>query len=230
MGCHGSAPPAGFIGDVNVDHAVTGSPFGTNFVRLDGPNAGGLGVNTVSTNLFSVTGQIDGRLAAPLTIDRTSYARSSTATEVDLFAHSAGNATIVGSGTGIPTTTLTQDAATGCFVARLSLAAGAAPPAVVRYTVTATGSDTTIRDTPVTDEVLITKVTYSVASHVLTVNATSSDKVAPPTLTASGSATEPLGTLSAAGVLTATLTAPPYQVQVKSSKGGVDTLIVDLLP
>ena len=144
-----------------------------------GPNAGGLGVNTVSTNLFSVTGQIfDGRLAAPLTIDRrTSYARSSTATEVDLFAHSAGNATIVGSGTGIPTTTLTQDAATGRFVARLSLAAGAAPPAVVRYTVTATGSDTTIRDTPVTDEVLITKVTYSVASHVLTVNATSSDRL-----------------------------------------------------
>ena len=31
------APPPGFIGDVGVEHSVTGSPFGTNFFRIEGP-------------------------------------------------------------------------------------------------------------------------------------------------------------------------------------------------
>jgi hypothetical protein len=67
------APPAGFIGDANVTHSVTGSPFNTNFLRIDGPNVGGPGINTIQTNQFTVTGKtFNGVLAAPLTIDRTS--------------------------------------------------------------------------------------------------------------------------------------------------------------
>ncbi|HEX8720213.1 MAG TPA: choice-of-anchor D domain-containing protein [Pyrinomonadaceae bacterium] len=53
-----SGAPAGYIGDPNVDHVVTGSPFGTNFFRIDGPNVGGSGVNTIQTTLFSVQGKI----------------------------------------------------------------------------------------------------------------------------------------------------------------------------
>ncbi len=41
-----------YIGDPAVEHAVTGSPFGTNFFRVVGP-----GVN-VQTNLFTVSGKI----------------------------------------------------------------------------------------------------------------------------------------------------------------------------
>src|SRR5919198_484225 len=37
------APPAGYIGDPAVPHQVVGSSFGTNFFRVDGPDAGGLG-------------------------------------------------------------------------------------------------------------------------------------------------------------------------------------------
>jgi len=48
-------------------------------------------------------------------------------------------------------------------------------------------------------------------------------------LTATGSPLEPLGTL-AGGVLNVVLQAPPYQVTVKSSAGGSDTLFVDLVP
>jgi hypothetical protein len=81
----------------------------------------------------------------------------------------------------------------------------------------------------VIDEVTITQARYSVATHVLTVNATSSDQVSPPVLTAAGSPLEPLGTL-ASGVLNVTVTAPPYQVVVTSSKGGTATLLVDLVP
>jgi hypothetical protein len=54
----GPAAPAGFLGDPALAHPVTGSPNGTNFVRVTGPNAGGIGVNTVQTNLFNVEGQI----------------------------------------------------------------------------------------------------------------------------------------------------------------------------
>src|SRR5262249_36741889 len=38
-----SAPPApaGYLGDPTVDHTVTGSPTGTNYFRIVGPNAGG---------------------------------------------------------------------------------------------------------------------------------------------------------------------------------------------
>src|ERR1043166_431310 len=53
-----SAPPAGFIGQPAIDHAIIGSPFGTNFFRLQGLNVGGPGVNVVETNLFSITGKI----------------------------------------------------------------------------------------------------------------------------------------------------------------------------
>lgn len=223
-------PPVGYIGDPNVDHAITGSPFGTNFLRIVGPNVGGPGINTIQTTLFSVTGKIfNGVLQTALTIDRTSYARTAAGSEIDLFAHSVGGATIVGSATGIPTTTLTKDATSGRFFARIALAAGAAIPPFVRYTATATGSDPTVRDAPVIDEVTITNVSYTLATKTLTVNATSSDPVGAPTLTASGSPLEPLGTLTG-GVLNVVLNAPPYQVTVTSSKGGTDTFLVDLRP
>src|SRR5437867_4007579 len=53
-----SLPPAGFIGHPATDHAIIGSPFGTNFFRLAGPDVGGPGIKVVQTNLFSVTGKI----------------------------------------------------------------------------------------------------------------------------------------------------------------------------
>jgi len=224
------APPAGYIGNANVDHTITGSPFNTNFLRIVGPNVGGPGVNTIQTNLFTITGKIfNGVLATPLTIDRTSFARATSGSEIDLFAHSTGSATIVGSATGIPTTTLTKDTASGRFFARIPLAVGAAIPPFIRYTATATGNDPTLRDSPTSDEVSITLARYSLATKTLTVNAASSDQLGAPVLTATGSPLEPLGTL-AGGVLNVVLQAPPYQVTVKSSAGGSDTLFVDLVP
>jgi len=47
-----------YIGDPAVPHTVTGSPTGNNFFRITGPNVGGPGINTVSTNLFNVMGQL----------------------------------------------------------------------------------------------------------------------------------------------------------------------------
>jgi PKD repeat protein len=45
-----------YIGNPAVDHTITGSPFGTNFFRIEGPSVGGPGVNSIETNLFAVLG------------------------------------------------------------------------------------------------------------------------------------------------------------------------------
>jgi hypothetical protein len=225
------APPAGFLGDPAVDHPIIGSPFGNNIMRLDGPNVGGSGVNTVQTNVFSVTGKaFAGVLVTPQTIDRTSFARTAAgSTEIDLFAHSVGNATITASAAGIPTTTLSGDPLVGRFYAMVNLAPGTPLPASIQYTATSAGNTPTVGDSPLVDEVTVTAATYSRTSQVLTVNAVSSDQLGLPTLTASGNDQEPLGTLTG-GVLVLPLAAPPFQVTVTSSSGGISTLLVDLTP
>jgi hypothetical protein len=52
------AAPAGYVGDPAIPHEIVGSPFGTNIFRVDGPDVGGPGINTIQTNLFTVTGKI----------------------------------------------------------------------------------------------------------------------------------------------------------------------------
>ena len=223
------APPAGFIGDGQTPHKITGSPFGNNLARLDGPNAGGRNRNTIQTDLFTVIGRTSTAASpTPLTVDRTSFSRTAAAgTEIDLLAHTVGNGTLIATGTGIPNTTLTNDPATGRAGARIVLAPGAAVPPTIRYTASSPGSTATAIDSPLTDEVTVASTTYSQATGTLTVNATSSDQVGAPTLTAAGSPSEPLGTLTG-GTLTAPLVAPPFQVNVTSSAGGTDNLLVDL--
>lgn len=61
---------AGTIGDINTARAVTGAPSGNNFVRVDGPNAGGPGVNTLTVSTFTVQGLIaEGTEGGPSTPD-----------------------------------------------------------------------------------------------------------------------------------------------------------------
>jgi hypothetical protein len=60
----GDAPPAGFLGDAVTPHKVVGSPLGTNVFRVDGPNIGGPGINTIQNTLFVVQGKVAGPLAS----------------------------------------------------------------------------------------------------------------------------------------------------------------------
>jgi hypothetical protein len=63
-----ASAPAGFVGDPAVPHVVTGSPFGTNIFRIEGPNVGAPGspflcqpantTNCIQTNLFALRGKI----------------------------------------------------------------------------------------------------------------------------------------------------------------------------
>lgn len=50
-----------YIGDAAIPHRVLGSPFGTNFFRVDGPpgsNLGGPGIDFIQTDLFVVSGKV----------------------------------------------------------------------------------------------------------------------------------------------------------------------------
>ncbi|WP_051479200.1 VCBS repeat-containing protein [Arthrobacter sp. H5] len=71
----------GTIGSINVSAPVTGAPSGNNFVRVDGPNAGGPGVSTLTVNNFAIQGNIsaavDGAPSTPDLADASDSGRSS---------------------------------------------------------------------------------------------------------------------------------------------------------
>ncbi|RMD69765.1 MAG: hypothetical protein D6819_06085, partial [Gammaproteobacteria bacterium] len=94
--------PLGFVGDGVTEHAVTGSPCGTNFFRIEAVGLDGTtpidldrgGNNVVENDLFIVTGKLfDGVLPAPLTVNRTTFARTNPG-QVEVFATSASTASV----------------------------------------------------------------------------------------------------------------------------------------
>ena len=207
---------ASYLGDPNTPHAITGSDLNTNFFRIDGPDIGGPGVNTIQTNLFTLHGRV--ATNAGVSPTQVTYTRSNTSGGfVDAFATSQPDQVIQVSGTGISTTKLKADAG-GNYFGRVAFT-GSTPPASVQVTNTSDRPPTTVNVT-LTDQVLVTKAAYNSDTGQLTVNATSSDTAAPPTLTAQG-----FGALSS-GAATFTLGTdqlPPGIVTVTSSRSGSGT-------
>ena len=58
-----------YVGDPAIPHTITGSPFGTNVFRIQGPNVGGPGVNMIQTDLFACIGLISDDIANPPVAD-----------------------------------------------------------------------------------------------------------------------------------------------------------------
>jgi K319-like protein len=206
---------ASYLGDGVTAHAITGSDLGTNFFRIDGPDIGGPGVNTIQTTLFT----LQGRVATNSGVSPTSvtYTRSNTTGGViDAFATSNPDQVIQVSGTGISTTKL-KAGVVGRYFGRVAYT-GANPPASVQVTNTSDRPPTTVNVT-VTDQVVVTKAAYNSDTGQFVVNATSSDTAVAPTLTVQG-----FGDLTA-GAATFDLTdqVPPGFVTVTSSKSGSAT-------
>lgn len=230
-----------YVGDPNTDHAVTGSPFGTNFFEIDGPDIGGPGVNSVSTNLFSVVGRIDTN--SGLDAGHPTYSRTTTdGGFVDVQAATDPGKSVKASLPGQPATTL-RGAADGSYVARLPFT-GATPPDSVTVQ-NLSDEPQVVLHPKVTDLVTVTDATYDSDARTLTVTAASSDQAVPPTLTAQGFGALGAGTQTlspaipdngsdvATPALTGTVTvgtrtftdvaAPPETVQVTSAAGGNST-------
>ncbi|MGG7675523.1 Ig-like domain-containing protein [Pseudomonas sp. WC2] len=214
-----------FVGDPNLNEAVTGSPFNTNFVRITGP------AGTIQSNVFSLSGKVlDNRQQTHVDIDRATYRRTAAGVRAEVFAKADSSSTLcfresVALLPGPPQTPCQTNLLgdnNGLFFGQ-RLSTGAVPPVVV---VTATNPTGTTRPTAVsaklTDVVKVQTARYSWANKSLLIEATSTDEVAIPDMVAQG-----YGRLSKTGTLqritVADLTQPPATVTVKSAAGGSDT-------
>ncbi|MNF28808.1 hypothetical protein D3C76_633370 [compost metagenome] len=213
-----------FVGDPNLREPVTGSPNGTNFIRIVGPDGA-----SIETNTFSVSGKLyDDRAQTPLEIDRSTYRRTGAGTQVEVFAKSANSSELcyrntLGLGNPpVPCSIDLDSDANGLFFGKHA-PTGTAPEFVV---VTATNPTGTTRPTSqsakLTDVVKVQAASYDWSNHRLTIQASSSDEVVVPDLVAQG-----FGRLTRSGInqqlVVNDLPQPPASITVKSSAGGADT-------
>ncbi|MDF0731763.1 Ig-like domain-containing protein [Pseudomonas entomophila] len=212
-----------FVGDPNLTEAVTGSPFNTNFVRIQGP------AGTLQTNVFTVSGKVlDPRAQTPVELQRATYQRNAAGTRVEVFAKAPNSASLclrnglalVGSPPSPCQFNLLADN-NGLFFSQ-QLSQAAPPPVVVVTASSATGGTRpTALSSKLADVVKVRTARYDWANKRLFIEASSSDEVQVPDLVAQG-----YGRLSKAGTLQSLtvndLAQPPATVTVKSAAGGSD--------
>jgi hypothetical protein len=228
-----------FIGDPNLQEEVTGSPFGTNYVRIEGPN----GID-LRTNLFAVSGKLSTVVRpTPMIVDRTTYARSSgpngAVAQQDVFVQAPpppGKASFIDTATS-PAVEMSEANTTGNWYGQS--AGTPTPGASVSITADnsaaiATSTPTTLTS-PLVDHVTISRAEYSLASGQLVIEASSSDQTVAPALSATttsdGAAIGALGGPDPVKSLSASISPiPPAKVTVTSASGGSDTEEVVILP
>jgi len=212
-----------FVGDPNLTEAVTGSPFNTNFVAIDGP------AGHIQTNVFTLSGKVlDPRAQTPVTLERATYQRNGTGTRVEVFAKAPNDASLcmrnslalVGTPPSPCEFNLLSDNS-GLFFSH-QLTQTAPPPVVVVTATSATGgTQPTALSSKLSDVVKIRTARFDWVSKRLVIEASSSDEVLVPDLVAQG-----YGRLSKSGTLQSLtvngLTQPPATVTVKSARGGSD--------
>jgi hypothetical protein len=223
-----SSAPAGFFGDPNVPHAITGSPFGTNVFRIEGPDIGDPGspflcsppaTDCIQTALFSLMGK-RATLAGvgPL---RATYSRTVSGGTLDVFAFSQPAQSIQVRSPGFSTTPM-GGSPDGSYFARIPLGSGPLPTGITLVNLT-DEPDTVVSIQPV-DLVSITRAEYDLATRELRIAARSSDEVEPPVLTAEG-----WGVLTGGSLVRTGVSVPPPFITVRSSRGGSATLPVLVL-
>ena len=231
-----SVPGEFFIGDPNTPRPVTGSPFGTNFVRVDGP----AGFTSIQSDQFTVMGKVHaGVLATPLVIERTSYGRATdpvtlaTTAQQDVFvkAPPSTSTTVNGFDANSAPVTVTDTDANGAWYGQTASDPTGTARIVSVTTAPTTGSNaSTTSPSDLVDVVTIGRAQYSRATGTLTVEAASSDEVTPPALTVNGQTLSPTGVGVVQGVTLTGFTIPPATVTVTSANGGSDTEPVVVLP
>jgi hypothetical protein len=218
-----------FVGDPNLSEAVTGSPFNTNFVRIEGPN----GLDLRSTT-FAVSGKLSTVVRpTPMIAQRSTYSRkagdSAPVAQQDVFVlapPAPGTAAVTSS---TPVLNMTEANSTGSWYAQSSVN----PTLPTTLQVTADNHLAIASSTPttlpmaLTDLVVIQSAQYSLSSGQLTVVASTSDETSPPLLTATSGSGAAIGALGGDGAVKTLATGispiPPSRVRVTSSNGGSDT-------
>ncbi len=224
------AAPEGYIGDGLTPHRVIGSPCGQNFVRISATTMDGRtpiaidptdadrdGSTSGITNLlFTVQGKLAPQAITPLAINGAYYAREAGNISVTAFATAPSTASLMAT----PGGNMSSDG-NGRFFSSLSVTA---VPTSVQVTANnaSQGNSPNTQNLPVTDLVTISRAqavcSGTPRSCALSVNATSSDKIATgaPTLTLTlNNAPLAGGAISVNG-----LSVLPATVTVTSSAGG----------
>ncbi|WDY60118.1 hypothetical protein [Pseudomonas sp. PSKL.D1] len=225
-----------FIGDPNLEERVTGSPFNTNFVRIEGP--GGIDLRT---ELFAISGKLsEVARPTPLMPLRSTYSRRTENGDLhaqqDMFVMAPPPPATVTLTSQTPNLSLTEANGTGAWYAQsvLNPAPGTNLLISADNSAAIPTSSVTSASLPLTDLVTITRAEYSLANGTLTLVASTSDETSPPTLTAHTGNGALIGNLSGDGALKTLSTSlspiPPAKVQVTSSNGGSDSEDVVLLP
>ncbi|WP_137821790.1 Ig-like domain-containing protein [Pseudomonas sp. D(2018)] len=215
-----------FIGDPNLTEQVIGSPFGTNFVRIEGP-----GGRVAQTNLFSLSGKVlSSRAGTSLEVSRASYSRSAERTWISVFGNSTAGANLcfresidlVGDPPS-PCQFQMTGSGSGTFFGLDSSPASLPPLVVVTASDSSGVTAPTTLSQPLTDQVEISSARYVAADRTLTIEARSSDEVLVPVLAAEGFGALIRVAGSQQRLVAGEVAQPPAYVTVKSAAGGVDT-------
>jgi hypothetical protein len=212
------AAPAGYVGDPSVQHRVVGSPYNTNFVRIEqlDPATKNVIGEVGFTDLFSLQGKH--ATNAGVDLDQVSYSAEADGRGViDVYATSEPNQAIEVVGNpalGFQTTPLRGDGA-GHYYGRFPITGTAVPgtPVQVRN----------VSDNPVAtktrnmaDVVWVEQADYNADAQTLTVNARSSD-LRNPAFAVTG-----FGAIT--GAPFTGVAAPPSVITVTSAGGGSTTV------
>jgi len=212
-----------FIADPNADVFVTDGPEGHSFI-IRGPNG-----DIVNTDTFNVLGRVHtDPLPSFTTLDRVTYSRTASSSQVDVFATSISGLNQIPAphlqllAPDIPGAILTQDGNLPTKYHAQVKPNGVDLPANV-FVTNLTDVPPTVLTGELTDLVRVTSASYdsTVGGGTLTVTATSSDEVNPPNLTVIGSNNVNYGSFAAGTTFTASgIVIPPDSVKVISSAGG----------
>lgn len=258
----GTGAPDGipdYIGTLNFvnpvtggpEHAVQGSPCGTNFFRIAGftdatlstplnfdpaDSDGNGSTSSVETDLFTVTGKVYNgpALPTPLSVDQATYSRD-TLGRVNVFATAPFLADVsFAGGANLPAGPQAMSGdGSGRFFGSVALTPDMTTvPGSVDVTAQFGGIAPALspntQNVPLVDLVTITRAEFDYATKTLTIEAHSSDLTGSPTLSA-------LGQNLTGGVLTVPPPAPPGEavapasVTVTSTAGGSATFPVTVI-
>lgn len=241
----GDPAPAGYLGDPTVEHEVIGSPYNTNFFRVEGPAGSftgssqlcgdaGLGDDPDATDdcienkQFAVQGKLATR--AGIQVTQASYRETGTAGDkyIDVFAKSEAGQTLLVSGTGVSQTLMRET--DGRYFARVKV--NGTPPTDLAVTNTSDTPDTVDHVEPEQfgDRVHIQSSIYDIDNKRFTVIADSGDSAAVLALSGFPGVTPTIsGSNTVHTFVVNNLNVPPTEAVVTSTKGGfdVDDTVVD---
>ena len=200
-----SGPTEGekFVGDPAVVHSFTGSPFGTNFLRIDGPvnsNLDGLGHDFIVAYAANVIGQIwTDPIAQNLAIDKAVMSRSGNTNSIDVWATSAADQKLIMTGNNMPSLQMFPNGATpGKYHGHVEYSANQAVPNTIKVT-NFTSIPVVSKSVGLKDSIEISQATFNTKSGEVVIVAQSTDELTNPTLVVQGIP----GVPSAAGVVPA---------------------------